>query len=137
MSMAHSIEARVPFLDHVLVESVRSLPYEMKLRRGVNKPLLLSALDPPLPREIWDRPKRGFTLPFHRWMKEHRHELTERTLGARLFQTDAVHRLWQGFSEGRVHWSRPWALVAYSAWRERVRSLRAVKEPKELASTPA
>ncbi len=137
MSMAHSIEARVPFLDHLLVESVRSLPYESKLGRGVNKPLLLRSLDEPLPREVWDRPKRGFTLPFHRWMKEHRHELTEQTLGARLFQTEAVDRLWRGFSEGRVHWSRPWALAAYSAWRERIRSFRTTSEPKELTATPA
>jgi len=137
MSMAHSIEARVPFLDHVLVESVRSLPYETKLRRGVNKPLLLSALETPLPREIWDRPKRGFTLPFHRWMKEHRHDLTERTLGSGLFQQHAVLELWQGFTEGRSHWSRPWALVAYSAWRERVLGLRTTREPIELTAAPA
>ena len=137
MSMAHSIEARVPFLDHPLVEGVRSLPYETKLRRGVNKPLLLSAIEPPLPREIWDRPKRGFTLPFHRWMKEHRQDFTERTLGSGLFQQDAVHKLWQSFTEGRAHWSRPWALVAYSAWRERVLGLRAKKEPIELTAAPA
>jgi asparagine synthase (glutamine-hydrolysing) len=127
----------VPFLDHPLVEAVRSLPYETKLRRGVNKPLLLSALETPLPREIWDRPKRGFTLPFHRWMKEHRHDLTERTLGSGLFREEAVHRLWQSFTEGRAHWSRPWALVAYSAWRDRALRLRATKEPIELTAAPA
>jgi len=137
MSMAHSIEARVPFLDHPLVECVRRLPYEAKLRRGVNKPLLLSALDTPLPREIWDRPKRGFTLPFHRWMKEHRSELTERTLGSGLFQQEAVLALWRRFAEGRAHWSRPWALVAYSAWRDRVLRLRSTKEPIELTAAPA
>ena len=137
MSMAHSIEARVPFLDHPLVEGVRGLSYETKLRRGVNKPLLLSAIEPPLPREIWDRPKRGFTLPFHRWMKEHRQDFTERTLGSGLFQQDAVHKLWQSFTEGRAHWSRPWALVAYSAWRERVLGLRAKKERIELTAAPA
>ena len=137
MSMAHSIEARVPFLDHPLVETVRSLPYATKLRRGINKPLLLSALETPLPREIWDRPKRGFTLPFHRWMKKHRNDLVERTLGSGLFQQEAVLALWQGFTEGRAHWSRPWALVAYSEWRDRVLGLPAAKEPIELTATPA
>ncbi len=136
MSMAHSIEARVPFLDHPLVETVRSLPYETKLRRGVNKPLLLNALETPLPRKIWDRPKRGFTLPFHRWMKEHRNDLAERTLASGLFQREAVLALWQSFAEGRAHWSRPWALVAYSAWRERVLGLRTATVPIELTAAP-
>jgi asparagine synthase (glutamine-hydrolysing) len=137
MSMAHSIEARVPFLDHPLVAAVRSLPYRSKIRRGANKPLLLSAVDPPLPREIWDRPKRGFTLPFNEWMKGHRRELTERTLAAGLFQQDAVLSLWRQFGEGRAHWSRPWSLVAYSAWREEILSRRSAKEPTELTAAPA
>jgi asparagine synthase (glutamine-hydrolysing) len=137
MSMAHGIEARVPFLDHLLVESVRSLPYSSKLRRGVNKPLLLRSLETPLPREIWDRPKRGFTLPFHRWMKEHQVDLTERTLGSGPFREEAVHKLWQSFAEGRAHWSRPWALVAYSSWRDRVHHLRTSSEPIELTAAPA
>ncbi|MGH9333949.1 MAG: asparagine synthase (glutamine-hydrolyzing), partial [Vicinamibacteria bacterium] len=137
MSMAHAIEARVPFLDHLLADAVARVPYEKKMKRGINKPLLLSSLEEPLPREVWDRPKQGFTLPFHRWMKEHGHELTERTLAARLFEPEPVRRLWRGFSAGRVHWSRPWSLVAYSAWRERLRSAARIPEPEELATTPA
>ncbi len=137
MSMAHSIEARVPFLDHPLVDAVRSLPYGRKLGRRVNKPLLLRSVDPKLPREIWDRPKRGFTLPFHRWMKEHRRDLTERTLASGLFREQAVLSLWRRFTEGRAHWSRPWSLVAYSAWREGILGYRSAKEPAELAAARA
>jgi hypothetical protein len=70
-------------------------------------------------------------------MKEHRHDLTERTLGSGLFQKEAVLALWQSFTEGRAHWSRPWALVAYSAWRERVLRLRTTKEPIELTAARA
>ncbi len=119
MSMAHSIEARVPFLDHVLVEAAVRVPYERKLAGRFNKPLLLSSLEEPLPREVWDRPKQGFTLPFATWMAKHRGELLERTLEATVFETDAVRDVWHGFDEGRVHWSRPWALVAYTSWHER------------------
>jgi asparagine synthase (glutamine-hydrolysing) len=137
MSMAHSIEARVPFLDPALVDCVRALPYRTKLRGRVNKPLLLGAFDPPLPRAIWDRPKQGFTLPFRPWMRAHRSELIERTLGPGLFQKDAVLELWREFEEGRAHWSRPWALVAYSSWRDELPHLRNTKGSIELTATPA
>lgn len=125
MSMTHSIEARVPFLDHALVEAVFRLPHHVKFSRRVNKPLLMRALDEPLPREVWDRPKQGFTLPFQSWLVDHREELLERALAPGIFESRAVHRLWDAFARGRAHWSRPWALVAYSAWVERLQAIDA------------
>jgi asparagine synthase (glutamine-hydrolysing) len=135
MSMAHSIEARVPFLDHVLVEAALRVPYERKLAGRVNKPLLLSSLEEPLPREVWDRPKQGFTLPFASFLAQHRGELLERTLAGRLFETDEVRAVWQGFDEGRTHWSRPWALLSYASWRERLG--RMSRSEPEVAATAA
>ncbi|MEK7089350.1 MAG: asparagine synthase-related protein, partial [Patescibacteria group bacterium] len=67
MSMQHSIEVRVPFLDHLLVEYVSSLPVALKLSARP-KDLLLSAMGSDLPREVWDRPRMGFTFPFAQWM---------------------------------------------------------------------
>jgi len=125
MSMTHSLEARVPFLDHALVEAVFRLPHHVKFSRGVNKPLLMRALDEPLPREVWDRPKQGFTLPFQSWLVDHREELAERALAPGIFESRAVERLWDAFARGRTHWSRPWALVAYSAWLERLQAIGA------------
>ena len=125
MSMAHSIEARVPFLDHRLVEAVYRLPHASKLARGVNKPLLVGALAEPLPREVWDRPKQGFTLPFRRFMLEHRVELRARARASELFRRDGVDEVWNDFEKGRAHWSRPWALVAFNAWVERLHSVAA------------
>lgn len=137
MSMAHGIEARVSFLDHRLVEAVVRIPYDVKLSRRVNKPLLLSSLDDPLPREVWDRPKQGFTLPFRRFLTEHRDELTANTIAAGVFHEPAVRKLWKRFLEGRTHWSRPWALVAYASWRERTSRLRSNHEPAELTAARA
>lgn len=125
MSMAHSIEARVPFLDHRLVEAVYRLPHASKLARGVNKPLLVGALSDPLPREVWDRPKQGFTLPFRQFMLEHRGELRARARGSDLYRRDAVDEVWNDFENGRAHWSRPWALVAFNEWVERLHSIAA------------
>ena len=70
MSMRHSIEVRVPFLDHELVEYLSSLPPALKLGNEVNKPLLVEAACDLLPSEIFTRHKMGFTFPFQKWMKE-------------------------------------------------------------------
>lgn len=114
MSMAHSIETRVPFLDHPLVEFVFALPTEIKLERRTPKPLLLKAVREGLPREVWDRPKKGFTFPFARWLRERPQELRERSLDQHLFRRCEVESVWKAFLAGRVHWSRVWALVVLS-----------------------
>ncbi len=137
MSMVHSIEARVPFLDHRLVEAVYRLPHASKLAHSVNKPLLLEALADRLPREVWDRPKQGFTFPFRRFLLAHRAELRDRAQNEDLFRPGAVDGVWNEFESGRAHWSRPWALVAFSAWVERLQGV-AAKSPEVpvLAATP-
>jgi asparagine synthase (glutamine-hydrolysing) len=111
MSMAHSIEVRVPYLDHRLVEHVLALPAAVKLDRTRPKPLLLNALGDRLPREIWDRPKMGFTFPMGRWMLERAADLERVCLEDKRLQRPAVEAVWRAFAAGRCHWSRPWALV--------------------------
>jgi asparagine synthase (glutamine-hydrolysing) len=68
-SMAHSLEVRAPFLDIDLVDFVRKLPIECKLRGGRTKALLKSAFAPLLPRAILERPKKGFGVPVGSWFK--------------------------------------------------------------------
>ncbi len=69
MSMAESVEMRVPFLDRTLVEFIESLPSDYKLRRGVRKLVEKKALEPLLPREIVHRKERGFATPVDRWLR--------------------------------------------------------------------
>ena len=69
MSMYHSIEVRVPFLDHKLVEYLSSLPSDLKLSKKLNKPLLIEAISDLLPQEIFNRPKMGFTVPSSKWLQ--------------------------------------------------------------------
>ena len=69
MSMAHGLELRVPFLDRALVEACFRIPGERKLQGNSPKGLLLASLGVELPRDIVERPKRGFTLPFERWLR--------------------------------------------------------------------
>ena len=69
-SMMHSLEVRSPYLDIELVDFVRRIPADFKLRRGETKFLLKRALEPWLPREVLQRPKKGFGVPLGRWLQE-------------------------------------------------------------------
>jgi asparagine synthase (glutamine-hydrolysing) len=71
-SMMCSLEARSPFLDIELVDIARRIPWQFKLRDGQTKWILKKALAPLLPREIIDRPKKGFGMPIGRWLREGR-----------------------------------------------------------------
>jgi asparagine synthase (glutamine-hydrolysing) len=113
MSMAHGLEVRMPFVDHELVASVwPALGRHPHLLR--RKRLLTSALPSPLPADVTDGPKRGFTLPFSRWMAGPLSDMVRS--GMRDLATDgwiaadAPDRVWTTWRAGRAHWSRPWAL---------------------------
>ena len=87
MSMAHGLELRVPFLDRALVEACFRIPGEKKIQGKAPKSLLLASLGVELPPGIVNRPKRGFTLPFERWLRGEMRpvvedELAERELGS-------------------------------------------------------
>ncbi len=71
MSMAHSIEARVPLLDHVLVEFAATIPPELQLNNGKRKDLFKRAMRGLVPEPILTRPKRGFAIPLGRWLRGH------------------------------------------------------------------
>jgi asparagine synthase (glutamine-hydrolysing) len=111
-SMAHSIELRVPYLDHVLVEHVRGIPSATKFSPEMNKPLLVKAIDDPVVTAAARRKKRGFTFPFALWMRRHAGALEERALAGQGLERAAVRRCWGEFRAGRMHWSRAWATVA-------------------------
>ncbi|HEY4905405.1 MAG TPA: asparagine synthase (glutamine-hydrolyzing) [Candidatus Sulfotelmatobacter sp.] len=126
MSMSQGLELRVPLIDHVLAKKVLGLPGEWKLGKE-NKPLLLGALANSLPNEIVHRPKRGFTLPFERWLRDDFRSTIEPVLTARhvangplreLLDDNRVQRVWNDFLHGTVSWSRPWALYVLQRWCE-------------------
>jgi asparagine synthase (glutamine-hydrolysing) len=104
----------VPYLDHRLIEHVLGLPAALRLDRGRPKALLLDALGEDLPREVWDRPKMGFTFPFEPWLRLRALELEVACFDQKLLQRRAVEAVWREFRAGRLHWSRPWALLVLS-----------------------
>ncbi|MFT4778443.1 MAG: asparagine synthase (glutamine-hydrolyzing) [Flavobacteriales bacterium] len=123
MSMAHSLEVRVPFLDHNLVEYVLGINDQQKYPR-TPKELMTEALGDLLPREIIDRPKMGFTLPWEHWMKNELKDFCSdrlAKLGKRpLFNEKGIEKLWMRFLKGDKHvtWSRVWPLVVLAQWLE-------------------
>jgi asparagine synthase (glutamine-hydrolysing) len=126
MSMAHSLEARVPFVDIDIVSFVLGLPGEWKIDGPRPKPLLLDALGDLLPEEIWRRPKMGFTFPFDRWMRSALKPEIDKTFDqpgkleeagvAGSFARDIWNRFLNNPSKER--WSRPWSLHVLKRWCE-------------------
>ena len=77
MSMAVSLEARVPLLDHHVVEFAMSLPSALKIKNGTGKWILRQAIAPIVPPRVLERPKQGFAVPARRWLRrELRHRVT-------------------------------------------------------------
>jgi asparagine synthase (glutamine-hydrolysing) len=123
MSMAASIESRVPFLDHKLVEFSAALPERMKLRGGTTKYILRASMKGILPAEILNRPKMGFPVPVgawfrnaHRWVIDE-YVLSERTLSRGLFDPDYLRSLVQRHQQGENHSERIWSLVNFEIWQ--------------------
>jgi len=113
-SMAHSIEVRVPFLDHKVVECAARLPQPEVNGHG-NKPLLTEAVDEPAVYEAARRSKRGFAFPFGKWMKQHSHELREMAMAGGYLNRRTIGQLWNEFDHGRLHWSRAWMMTVIGA----------------------
>jgi asparagine synthase (glutamine-hydrolysing) len=124
MSMSASIESRVPFLDHPLVEFAASLPDRLKLRGLVTKYVLRRSMRDTLPAEILTRRKMGFPVPLQAWFRgPFRHVVDEFVLGPRarargLFDAAAVRAI-AGQHAGGVesHASRLWMLVTFEVWQ--------------------
>jgi asparagine synthase (glutamine-hydrolysing) len=123
MSMAASVESRVPFLDHRLVEFTARLPERLKLRGWTTKYVLRRAMKNLLPEAILTRPKMGFPVPFGAWLRgRHRGVLDEYVLGERaqsrgIFDPGFVRGLAAEHVSGRRdHSSRLWSLVNFEIW---------------------
>jgi len=123
MSMAASIESRVPFLDHKLVEFAASLPERMKLRGFTTKYILRRSMKGVLPDQILTRPKMGFPVPLQRWFRGpyswivDKYVLDERAAARNLFDRTFVQRLVAEHRAGtHNHSERLWMLINFEIW---------------------
>ncbi|HYM13613.1 MAG TPA: asparagine synthase (glutamine-hydrolyzing) [Bryobacterales bacterium] len=119
MSMAHSLELRVPLVDHLLAARLLATPGERKGFGQARKLWLEQAFGRYLPAEVFRRKKMGFVLPFAVWLQGPLAQDVERALNggdAGVCDRRATLQVWEGFRQGRVGWSRPWALYVLSQW---------------------
>ena len=136
MSMATSLEARVPLLDHVFLEWVTGLPAEWKMRRSNQKYILRKLAERiGVPKQVLDRPKQGFALPLVHWIRNELKEmiltvlLESRTLQRGYFNPSGVRRLLdEHFRERRDHSPRIWRLLMFELWQRNFLEQSAIGE---------
>ncbi len=125
MSMAASIESRVPFLDHKLVEFAASLPVKMKLKGLTTKYILRRAMRHRLPKKILTRRKMGFPVPVGAWLRGRyshiieEYVLCDRAASRGIFDREFVRELVARHARGENHDERLWALINFEIWQRR------------------
>jgi asparagine synthase (glutamine-hydrolysing) len=123
-SMATSLEARVPFLDHRLVEFAWRLPLGFKIHDGQGKRIVRSVLARYVPTRLFERPKMGFNLPLQQWLGGPLRPWVEDLLDETklkqqcLFEPAPVRRAWQDYLDGRGSTGRLWNVLMFQAWQQ-------------------
>ncbi len=125
MSMAHSIEVRVPLLDHKLVEFAATIPPELKLKNGTTKSIFKEAMRGILPDDLIDRPKRGFAVPLGDWFRGRLSAyvrdllLSDTSRNRRVIDPARVEHLLRLHDAGRPLDLQLWTLISFELWCRR------------------
>lgn len=124
-AMAVSLESRVPFLDHRLVEFAWQLPLHMKIRNGQGKWILRRLLDKYVPKHLIERPKMGFGLPLDLWLRGHLREYAESMLKDSVSNDDeflekaTLNKIWLEHLTGKKNNHHVlWNIIMFQSWRK-------------------
>ncbi|MFH1453383.1 MAG: asparagine synthase (glutamine-hydrolyzing) [Armatimonadota bacterium] len=125
LSMAHSVETRAPFLDHIFAEKAAKVPGSLKIKGDITKYIFKKVAENYLPEDVIYRPKKGFILPLHKWMKLQMKDFTLSVLSTRaerieFLNKDYINKILNEFyNEGTDHTYRIWTLIMFVLWYEK------------------
>jgi asparagine synthase (glutamine-hydrolysing) len=123
MTMANSVELRVPLLDHRVLEFAASLPPSFKLKGFTTKHILKKALSQKIPKEIRNRKKTGFPVPYESWLRNDLKDIVwavltdRRTVERSYFRKEAVEALLQANSNGTDYSKEIFSLLSFELWQ--------------------
>ena len=125
-AMASSLETRVPFLDHNLIEYVFKIPHSLKFRNGHGKWILKKILNQYVPKNLTERPKMGFAIPLGSWLRGPLRDWAENLLNEKrlnqenFFNTKLVRDKWLEHLNGKKNWHHHlWDILMFQAWLEK------------------
>lgn len=129
-AMAVSLETRVPFLDHRIVEFAGALPMSLKIRNNSTKWILRQLLYRYVPRELIERPKMGFGIPLHEWLRGPLRDWAESLLDPQrltregYFAPSAIRDVWEKHLQGQGNYQQQlWPVLMFQAWLEKKRAI--------------
>jgi len=134
MSMAHSLEVRVPFVDHKLVEFAVRIPPAIKMHHAIAKPVLIAAARDILPNEPLSRAKQCFEIPLDYWLRNTLREFVEQTLTQAdclegVVESRALRAEWDSFCSGHNSYGRLWLFVALAGWLKSLPAILTNRHP--------
>lgn len=122
-TMAHALEARVPFLDPNMLNLIEKIPHNLKIKFNREKYILRHAMKGVVPSKIYNRKKHGFNVPIHRWLEVGlkdivRDLLSKDSIGKRkLFNYSYIEKLFKDYDKSKIYYSRQlWALLNFEIW---------------------
>ena len=125
-SMGVSLETRVPFLDHELIEFIMRIPLDLKLKNGEGKSILKKVLYRHVPESLFNRSKRGFTIPLGDWLKDPLKDWAYDLINKKkikdsgFFDSESVHSLWNEHIEEKGNWSHQlWNILMFQMWYDK------------------
>jgi len=124
-AMSTGLETRVPFLDVRVAEFAWRLPYEMRISKGVGKRVVREVLKRYVPNNLIDRPKMGFGIPLHEWLRGPLFEWADALLDERRLQSEGffdakiIRKFWNEHQSGRRRWGHYlWNILMFQAWMD-------------------
>ena len=124
-SMGMSLESRVPFLDHRIVEFAYNLPANLKIHQGQTKKILRNILNEKINRKFFDRPKMGFAIPLSDWLRSSLKDwawdlINQRKLNDGLIDVPMVKKIFDEHVTYKRNWqNKIWTILVYIIWKEK------------------